>query len=118
MRSTTWPDLLELARWAPSPHNIQPWRLRPLVELLGRQNRILSRMDVPPALEAIHALFRSASEMAHNAAQLRLDAVEAADLDLARRASSAAAGAMMLLARARAELEAALRPPVAPAAAQ
>jgi len=23
-----WPDLIELARWAPSPHNIQPWRLR------------------------------------------------------------------------------------------
>ena len=96
----------------------EPWRLRPLVELLGRQSRILSRMDVPPELETIHALFRSASDMAHNAAQLRLDAVEAADLDLARRASSAAAGAMMLLARARAELEAALRPPVAPAAAQ
>jgi hypothetical protein len=95
-----------------------PGRLRPLVELLGQQSRILSRVDPPPELSAIHALFRSASDMAYNAAQLRLDAVEAADLDLARRASSAAAGAMMLLARAVAELDAALRPPTAPAAAQ
>src|SRR5712691_10649606 len=23
-----WPELIDLARWAPSPHNIQPWRLR------------------------------------------------------------------------------------------
>jgi hypothetical protein len=96
----------------------QPWRLRPLIELLGRQSRTLSRIEAPPELAAVHALFRSASDMAHNAAQLRLDAVEAADLELARRASSAAAGAMMLLARARAELDAALRPPAAPAAAQ
>ena len=95
-----------------------PWRLRPLIDLFGRQSRMLSRIDAPPELAAVHALFKSASDMAYSAAQLRLDAVEAADLELARRASSAAAGAMMLLARARAELDAALRPPVAPAAAQ
>lgn len=28
MRSTTWAELLETARWTPSPHNIQPWRLQ------------------------------------------------------------------------------------------
>jgi hypothetical protein len=95
-----------------------PWRLRPLIDVLGRQSRILSRIDPPAELSAVHALFRSAGEMAHNAAVLRLDAVEAADLDLARRASSAAAGAILLLTRARAELDAALRPPAAPAAAQ
>ena len=95
-----------------------PWRLRPLIELLGRESRTLSRVDPPAELSAIHALFQSASDMALNAAQLRLDAVEAADLEIARRASSAAAGAMMLFARARAELDAALRPPTAAAAAQ
>jgi hypothetical protein len=95
-----------------------PWRLRPLIEVLGRQARILSRIDPPAELTSIHALFRSAAEMAYNAAQLRLDAVEAADLDVARRASSAAAGSILLLSRAHAELDAALRPPVAPAAAQ
>lgn len=95
-----------------------PWRLRPLINLLGRESRTLSRIDPPAELSAVHALFRSASEMALNAAELRLDAVEAADLELARRASSAAAGAIMLLSRAKAELDLALRPPVAPAAAQ
>jgi len=95
-----------------------PWRLRPLINLLGRESRTLSRIDPPAELSGVHALFRSASEMALNAAELRLHAVEAADLDLARRASSAAAGAIMLLSRAKAELDAALRPPVAPAAAQ
>lgn len=95
-----------------------PWSLRPLIDRLGRYTRTLSRIDPPAELSAVHALFQSASEMAFTAAQLRLDAVEAADLDLARRASSAAAGAMMLLARARAELDAALRPPTAAATAQ
>src|SRR5919201_5186143 len=23
-----WNELIDLARWAPSPHNIQPWRMR------------------------------------------------------------------------------------------
>jgi hypothetical protein len=89
-----------------------------LIEALARETRILSRIDPPAELAAIHALFRSASELALNAAQLRLDAVEAADLELARRASSAAAGAIMLLAKARADLDAALRPPLPSASAQ
>jgi hypothetical protein len=93
-----------------------PWRLRPLADLLGRETRVLSRIDPPAELSAVHALFRSAGELALNAARLRLDAVEAADLDLARRASSAAAGAIMLLARAKMDLDAASRPPLAAAA--
>jgi hypothetical protein len=28
----SWTDLIELARWAPSPHNIQTWKVRPLSE--------------------------------------------------------------------------------------
>jgi hypothetical protein len=93
-----------------------PWRLRPLADLLGRETRTLSRIDPPAELSAVHALFRSASELALNAARLRLDAVEAADLDLARRASSAAAGAIMLLAKAKMDLDVASRPPLAVAA--
>ena len=49
MRSPTWPELLDLARWAPSPHNIQPWRLRPLpdgdAELLCASDRLLPETD-------------------------------------------------------------------------
>jgi hypothetical protein len=95
-----------------------PWRLQPLIDALSRERRVLSLVDPPAELAGIHALFRSASELALNAATLRLAAVEAADLEIARRASSAAAGAIMLLSRAKAELEAALRPPILAAAAQ
>jgi hypothetical protein len=95
-----------------------PWRLRPLIDALSRERRVLSRIDPPSELASVHALLRSASELALNAATLRLDAVEAADLEIARRASSAAAGAIMLLGRAKADLEAALRPPTLAAAAQ
>lgn len=90
-----------------------PDTLRPLINALGRAARVLARLDAPAELMAVHALLRSASELAVNAAQLRLDAVQAADLDLAHRASSAAAGALMLLSRARTDLEMALRPPIA-----
>ena len=45
----TWTSLLETARWAPSPHNIQPWRLRVLddhsAELLCDGERLLPETD-------------------------------------------------------------------------
>jgi hypothetical protein len=93
-----------------------PATLRPLINALGRVARVLSRLDAPEELTAIHALFRSASELAVNAAELRLAAAEAADLSVAQRASSAAAGALMLLSRAKADLDIALRPPIAASA--
>ena len=44
-----WRTLLEYARWAPSPHNIQPWRLHPLAddeaELLYLPDRLLPDTD-------------------------------------------------------------------------
>ena len=95
-----------------------PWRLKPLVDELAREARILSRMDPPAELSGIHALLRSACELALNAARLRLSAVEAADLGLAQQASSAAAGSLMLLVKAKADLDAALRPPTLAASAQ
>jgi hypothetical protein len=51
--------------------------------------------------------------LAENAVRLRRDAVEAGDVDLARQASAAASGALMLLERGRADLRAALEPPLA-----
>ena len=44
-----WPELVEIARWAPSPHNIQPWLVRPLddarAELLYDPARLLPDTD-------------------------------------------------------------------------
>src|SRR5512133_941374 len=44
-----WRRLLDYARWAPSPHNIQPWRLQPLsqteAKLLYVPDRLLPDTD-------------------------------------------------------------------------
>jgi hypothetical protein len=89
-----------------------PAVLTRLLEALGREARRLAAIIPPVELVAVHALLRSACEMAENAATLRLQAASANDVDRAQQASSAAAGALMLLAKARADLDAALRPPV------
>jgi len=104
-RKTSLEDIKLLAGPAPQ-------RLRPLARDLERRRRLLALLDPPPALAAVHAAFRSAYTLAENAVQLRRDAVEVADVDLARQASAAASGALLLLERARADLRAALQPPL------
>ena len=91
----------------PAPH-----RLRPLARDLDRHARQLALLDAPSQLGSIHAVFRSAYALAESAVQLRRDAIEAADVELARQASAAAAGAVMLLERGRRDLGAALQPPL------
>ncbi len=88
----------------------RPQQLRPLARDLERHRRRLALLDPPPMLAAIHAGFRSAYTLAENAVQLRRQAVEVADVDLARQASAAASGALMLLERARTDLREALQP--------
>ena len=90
----------------------EPNRLRPLARALDRSSQRLALLDPPPQLVPVHAAFRSAFTLAANAVLLRRDAVEAADVNLARQASSAASGALMLFDRANADLQTALRPPL------
>jgi hypothetical protein len=92
-----------------------PFELRPLAQRLSRAARRLALVDPPDELTPVHAVFRSAFSLAENAVQLRLDAAQAADIELAKQAAAAASGAMMLLTRARADLDAALQPPTAAA---
>jgi hypothetical protein len=67
---------------------------------------------VPPAeLAAVHALTVSAAQLAAHAVAARQDAVASGAMDRAWQASSAAAGALMLLDRARRDLVAATAPP-------
>jgi hypothetical protein len=89
-----------------------PQRLFPAARLLDRQSRRLVLVEPPAQLASVHSALRSAYALAANAVQLRRDAVQEADVDLARQASSAASGALMLLDRAQADLRAALEPPV------
>lgn len=75
---------------------------------------ILSRVSavVPPEeLRAAHALLVSAAQMADNAARIRREATLSGDMARAWDASSSAAGALMLAARAKSEIEAMLRAP-------
>ena len=68
----------------------------------------------PEALASPHALLQSAWDLADNAMTLRLRAVESGDSARAAEASAAAAGALMLMARAREDIDRALKPPSLP----
>jgi hypothetical protein len=100
-------DIRALA--GPEPRQLQRLADR-LFVIAGR----LARLTPPSEVMGVHAVFRSACELAESAVRLRLDAVADANLEIAQRASSAAAGALMLLGKGRADLESALRPPISP----
>ena len=76
--------------------------------------RSLSIIAVPDEYRDIHALLISAAQLANNAAGIRREAVLASNIARAWDASSAAAGSMMLTARAQSEIVGVLRPPQFP----
>ncbi|MDO8679030.1 MAG: hypothetical protein Q7R30_10765 [Acidobacteriota bacterium] len=83
----------------------------PLAKRLARAGRSLAKVTPPPELLTGHSLVRSAWELAESALRLRVESVSGNSVDVARRASSAAAGALLLYERARADLTAAMEPP-------
>jgi hypothetical protein len=97
-------DIRELAGPAP--------RLLPQLEqhfVMARQR--LATIDVPGELAPAHALFTAALQMATRAASTRRTAVSSGNMSLAWEASSAAAGALLLLDRAGDELDRLTAPP-------
>jgi len=72
---------------------------------------LASAIAPPDELVAAHALLISAVQLAGNAAQIRREATLASDMSRAWDASSAAAGALMLGARARSDIQSLLKPP-------
>ena len=78
--------------------------------LLDVQAR-LARVPVPGDLTQAHALATSATQLASNAARLRRTAIETGQMRPAWDASAAAAGALMLIDRAREAVTQALEPP-------
>jgi len=85
-----------------------------LAMMQGHVARILalaSGIAPPQELAAAHALLISATQLAGNAAQIRREAILAGDMARAWDASSAAAGALMLGAKARTDIQTLLRPP-------
>ncbi len=78
---------------------------------LTAANRSFAKIRAPEELAPGHALIASAWELADNAFKLRLQAVTTNSVDTAQRASSAAAGALMLYHRARTVQLNAMEPP-------
>lgn len=78
---------------------------------LAAANRSFSKVKPPEELAPGHQLIASAWELAANALKLRVEATSANSVDIAQRASSAAAGALMLYQRARNEQLAIMKPP-------
>jgi hypothetical protein len=72
---------------------------------------LASTIAPPDEVAAAHALLISAAQLAGNAAQIRLEATLAGDMARAWDASSAAAGALMLGAKARTDIQTVLRLP-------
>jgi hypothetical protein len=73
--------------------------------------KALSTIEPPSELRDVHNLFLSAVQLAGNAATIRREAAINGNMARAWDASSAAAGALMLLARARNDMQLVLRPP-------
>jgi hypothetical protein len=85
--------------------------IAPLTKKLAQANKSFAKVVPPNELATPHALIASAWELADNAFKLRLEAVQSNNVDIAQRASSAAAGALMLYQRARADQLNAMEPP-------
>jgi len=82
-----------------------------LTKRLKAASRSFQKVKPPEELASAHAIIGSAWELAQNAFRLRAEAVSANNIDTAQRASSAAAGALMLYQRARTEQLNAMEPP-------
>jgi hypothetical protein len=91
-----------------------PASLAAIDRVVARIIKTASSIAPPEELGAAHALLVSAAEMADNAARIRREAILSGDLARAWDASSAAAGALMLGARARSDIQALLRRPQVP----
>ena len=79
-------------------------------QLSGGAER-LQRMRTPDYLRSTHELLVGAWRFAENATRARYDAIEGANAAAAWEASSAAAGALMMLTRVQAEIRSLLEPP-------
>lgn len=85
--------------------------IKPLVKRLSSASRNFGKVKAPMELASQHAIISSAWDLAQNAFRLRLESVSSNSVDVAQRASSAAAGALMLYQRARADQLTAMEPP-------
>jgi hypothetical protein len=100
-------DIKSLAGGAPA-------RLAVIERQVTELEELAAGVTPPAELASTHALIVSAANLAEHAARLRRDAILTGNIERAWDASSAAAGALLLGARARDEIAAALARPQLP----
>lgn len=88
-----------------------PGKLAGIQRMVSQLMEWISAIEPPGEMAAAHALLQSAAQLAGNAARIRREAALAGDIARAWDASSAAAGALLLGARARSDMLAVLRLP-------
>jgi hypothetical protein len=109
--------LNQLARLQPALEGIKmlsgtpPATLTMLQQSASIALREISKVVPPDEFRSAHALLISAAQLAANAERIRREATLAGDLSRAWDASSAAAGSLMLGARAKQDMQALLKPP-------
>jgi len=82
-----------------------------LLQRVGQVLRALASIVPPSDLAPVHTLIESAARLAEQAVLTRKSAVASGAMDQAWQASSAAAGALMLLDRAKHDIDSAMAPP-------
>ena len=116
-RATISTALVEMRRLKPSLESIrqlagpEPGLLPRLEQRLVMAKQQWAAITPPPELQSAHELFAAALQMARRAVSGRRNAILSGDMKLAWDASSAAAGAQMLLERAGQELDRLTTPP-------
>ncbi len=110
-------SLTRLQRMVPLLEDIKalagsgPDALGSILRWSGQVRRALTAIVPPSELSDAHNLLVSAVQLADNAARIRREAAINGNMTRAWDASSAAAGALMLVERGRTEVQLALRPP-------
>jgi hypothetical protein len=91
-----------------------PGALATIQRVTAQLEESISAVVPPEELRAVHSLFLSAASLAQNAATIRSEAALAGDIARAWDASAAAAGSLLLTARARTDMVALIRFPQLP----
>jgi hypothetical protein len=91
-----------------------PGALATIQRVTGQLQESISAIAPPAELRAVHSLFLSAASLAQNAATIRGEAALAGDIARAWDASAAAAGSLLLTARARTDMVALIQFPQLP----
>lgn len=111
-------SLTRLNRLAPLLEDIKilagsgPDAIGAIIRGAAQIQKAIAAVTPPTELTELHGLLASAAQLADSAARIRREAAINGNMARAWDASSAAAGALMLAARARTDMQAILRPPV------